>query len=235
MIDLHTHILPSVDDGSGSVEESLALLRLLARQQVSLVAATPHFYADTDTPDSFFTRREEAWQRLLPALTPELPRIVLGAELSYYRGVSQMQQLSRFCIGGSRLLLLELPFEPWPERVLSETLEIAERGFTVVLAHVERYFSLQGRSIWPWLAERGVQMQVNASSLLRLGSAGRAGRMLRQGTVRFLASDCHNLNIRPPRMGEAAAKLEKCFGPAFAAEFFRAEEALWQEGCVPDA
>ena len=49
MIDLHTHILPSVDDGSGSVEESLALLRLLARQQVSLVAATPHFYADTDT------------------------------------------------------------------------------------------------------------------------------------------------------------------------------------------
>ena len=62
MIDLHTHILPNVDDGSSSLEESLALLRMLASQGVTLTAATPHFYATSDTPEQFFRRREAAWQ-----------------------------------------------------------------------------------------------------------------------------------------------------------------------------
>ena len=61
MIDLHTHILPNVDDGSSSLEESLALLRMLASQGVTLTAATPHFYATSDTPEKFFRRREAAW------------------------------------------------------------------------------------------------------------------------------------------------------------------------------
>ena len=64
MIDLHTHILPNVDDGSSSLEESLALLRMLASQGVTLTAATPHFYATSDTPEQFFRRREAAWKQL---------------------------------------------------------------------------------------------------------------------------------------------------------------------------
>ena len=232
MIDIHAHILPEVDDGSGSLDESLGLLRMLAAQGVSLTAATPHFYADTDAPERFFARREAAWQRLSDAMTPELPRVLLGAELAYYRGVAQMQELERFCIGGGRLLLLELPFEPWPERMLMETVEIAERGITVVLAHVERYFAFQRRGVWSWLSERGVLMQSNATALLQMRTAGRVERMMRRGMICFLASDCHNLSTRPPRLYEAAARMEKRLGADFTAEFFRTEERILQEGCA---
>ena len=109
MIDLHTHILPNVDDGSSSLEESLALLRMLASQGVTLTAATPHFYATSDKPEQFFLRRESAWQQLSAAMESGMPCVLLGAEVAFYRNISQMQQLERFCIGSSRLLLLEMP------------------------------------------------------------------------------------------------------------------------------
>ena len=168
MIDLHTHILPNVDDGSSSLEESLALLRMLASQGVTLTAATPHFYAASDKPEQFFLRRESAWQQLSAAMESGMPCVLLGAEVAFYRNISQMQQLERFCIGSSRLLLIEMPFEPWSERVLAETLEISERGIQVVFAHVERYFRFQRADMWQRLSDRGIYMQTNANALLAL-------------------------------------------------------------------
>lgn len=232
MIDLHTHILPNVDDGSSSLEESLALLRMLASQGVTLTAATPHFYATSDTPEQFFLRRESAWKQLSGAMESGMPCVLLGAEVAFYRNISQMQQLERFCIGSSRLLLIEMPFEPWSERVLAETLEISERGIQVMLAHVERYFRFQRADVWQRLSDRGVCMQTNANALFRMASAGKTLRMLRRGMIQFLASDCHNLKTRPPRMQEAARRLSWRLGDDFTADFFRREEQLLREGCA---
>lgn len=81
MIDLHTHILPGMDDGSRDVLESLAMLEASAAQGVGLVAATPHFYAEENSPERFLSRRAEAAQRLRAALRPGLPEIRLGAEV----------------------------------------------------------------------------------------------------------------------------------------------------------
>ena len=161
-----------------------------------------------------------------------MPCVLLGAEVAFYRNISQMQQLERFCIGSSRLLLIEMPFEPWSERVLAETLEISERGIQVILAHVERYFRFQRADMWQRLSDRGIYMQTNANALLRMASAGKTLRMLRCGIIQFLASDCHNLKMRPPRMQEAARKLSKHFGDDFTADFFRREEQLLREGCA---
>ena len=230
MIDIHSHILPGVDDGSKNLDESLGLLKLLAEQGVTHSIATPHFYADCDTPERFFIRREDAWQKLHPALTPELPSVSLGAEVYYYRGISQMEQLRQFCIENSDFLLLEMPFEPWKPYMVDEAVEIAESGIAVILAHVERYFSMQPRQTWKALSERGLYMQCNADSLLHWQTAHRLRKMLRQGSIQFLGSDCHNLRSRRPHLGEAAASMGKRLGAEFTAEFFRAEEALlWQE------
>ena len=128
MIDLHTQILPNVDDGSSSLEESLALLRMLASQGVTLTAATPHFYATSDAPEQFFRRRESAWQQLSAAMESGMPCVLLGAEVAFYRNISQMQQLERFCIGSSRLLLrteslsLSRPLNRPPNRLPSRPL-----------------------------------------------------------------------------------------------------------------
>ena len=79
MIDFHSHILPGMDDGSKSTQESLEMLDMLRAQGVDTVAATPHFYARENPPEVFLRRRAEAWNRLRPQLTADSPRVLLGA------------------------------------------------------------------------------------------------------------------------------------------------------------
>jgi protein-tyrosine phosphatase len=88
--DFHSHILPGGDDGSRSVNESLKMLSLDADQGIRRVIATPHFYANHDTPERFLKRREAAWSHLREAVEgfSGLPEIVLGAEVYYFPGMS---------------------------------------------------------------------------------------------------------------------------------------------------
>ena len=93
MLDIHSHILPKMDDGSSSVEESLNLLRTSAEQGITEIAATPHFYASQYSPQKFLERRAACAARLQEALTPDLPRVYLGAEVCYFDGVSRIDEL----------------------------------------------------------------------------------------------------------------------------------------------
>ena len=96
MIDIHSHFLPAIDDGSDSVRTSLAMLRESRRQNVDLIVATPHFYADEDDPESFLARRNEAYARLQAAMASvqdSFPRILLGAEIMYFPGMSVADEL----------------------------------------------------------------------------------------------------------------------------------------------
>ncbi|MCD8010975.1 MAG: hypothetical protein LUF34_09435 [Lachnospiraceae bacterium] len=102
MIDFHSHILPGLDDGSSSIEESIEMLRLSARKGVKTMVATPHFYAQKEAPEHFLERRRQSWARLAPRLPEEAPEIYLGAEVYYYTRISNTENLSRLCIGGGR-------------------------------------------------------------------------------------------------------------------------------------
>lgn len=208
MIDIHSHVLPGIDDGSGSVEESLAMLRASARQGVDCVAATPHFYPMENTPERFLDQREEAAERLRAAWQPGLPKLLLGAEVYFFEGMSRTEALDALCLEGSRVLLLEMPFGPWTERTVSEVVSLRERrGLTVVLAHIERYFRWQPKEIWDELPDLGILTQCNAGFFLDWRLRGRARRMLRERKISFLGSDAHNMTSRPPRLGEAMALL----------------------------
>lgn len=230
VIDIHSHILPCMDDGSRSVEESLQMLRALKEQGIVSVAATPHFYGMKDSPQSFLQRRGEAAAALRQAMEPELPQLLLGAEVYYFDGITGAQDLDLLKLENTGYLLLEMPFFPWTERMLHDILTLQSRNDTsVILAHVERYFPYQKKSVWAALCAEGVQMQCNAEAFLNWRTKRRALRMLHGGAVRFLGSDCHNMMARPPRMGEAAAVIEKALGADFlkqleaepAAEFAR--------------
>lgn len=208
MIDMHSHVLPGIDDGSGSVEESLAMLWACARQDIDCVAATPHFYPMEDTPERFLEQREEAAERLRAAWQPGLPRLLLGAEVCFFEGMSRAEALDALCLEGSRVLLVEMPFGPWPERTVSEVAGLRERrGLTVVLAHIERYFRWQPGRLWDELPGLGVLTQCSAGFFLDRKTRGRARRMLKQGKISFLGSDAHNMTSRPPRLGDAVALL----------------------------
>ena len=89
MIDLHSHILPGMDDGSKNPEESAALLRMLQQQGVTTLAATPHFYA-RETPEAFLKRRQEAVAKL--PIMEDGPRMLLGAEVAYFSGMGNCEE-----------------------------------------------------------------------------------------------------------------------------------------------
>ncbi len=199
MVDFHTHILPCVDDGSQSIEESLRMLREEAKQGVTEVILTPHFYAFKNSPNQFLAKRQAAWEALSPYLTDDLPKIRLGAEVLYFDGISSVDRLENLCIQGSDFLLLEMPICRWTQRMLEDILDINDRSdIRVVLAHVERYIYLQPKDTVQLLLREGVLFQSNVSFFSEWGSRFKAMSMLKKGQIHIIGSDCHNLNKRAP-------------------------------------
>ncbi len=231
MIDFHSHVLPGIDDGARSVKESIALLRMLREQGIEGVAATPHFYAYSNVPDRFFENREAAFRCLTAALPKDepFPRLKLGAEVLYYPGISRMKQLKSFCLEGTRLLLLEMPFSRWDETTVREVLEMHRtRGVTVMLAHIERYLAMQKKDVWRLFLENGLLRQVNADFFLSLRTRGKAVKMFERGEITFIGSDCHNPLHRPPYMDGARAYLLKKAGISALSAFERQGQLFWE-------
>lgn len=213
MIDLHSHILPRMDDGSRSTEESLQMLTALAAQGVTDVAATPHFYASENGPDRFLARRARSWQQLRPHLTASLPRVHLGAEVLFFEGIAAFDGLPRLCLSGTDVLLLEMPFRPWNGRMLDELLELAGRpDVTVLLAHMERYLPYVAEPDWRRMARSGLYIQSNADFFCGFSTRRKALRLLSEGRIHVLGTDCHNMERRAPRMDKAMRIIAKALG-----------------------
>lgn len=208
MFDIHTHILPGIDDGSSSVEESIQMLSLLNSQNVTGIAATPHFYAQISSPDSFFDERQAAWEQLKPHLPSDTPEIRLGAEIQYFEGISRFNRLREFCISGTDLLLLEMPMCKWTSRIVTSVIEVSGYyDISVVLAHVERYLQYNNENAIDRLLQQGVFTQVSTGFFS--SRPGMAVKMLKQDKIHFLGSDSHNMNSRKPDFDSALAVINQ--------------------------
>lgn len=204
VVDFHSHILPRMDDGSRNTQESLEMLRASAAQGIRVMAATPHFYAEENSVERFLERRETAWKALSEKMEAGMPKVLPGAEVYYFEGMQRTESLSRLKIEGTNLLLLEMPFAPWSDRMIAEIMEINRMPDTqVVLAHIERYLRFQKAAVWDSLLENGVLMQANASFFLHRFSKHKALHMVKKGRIHLLGSDCHNMDSRPPQLGAA--------------------------------
>lgn len=218
IIDLHTHFLPQIDDGSQDLKTSVQLLRRLVEQGVHTVCATSHYYARHESIDSFLQRRQEASSNLYDALRDEndsaLPRILLGAEVAYFSGMSNSAQLDSLCLSGTRTLLLELSYTQWTPQQVEEVATLSlDRGYQVILAHPERFSHM--RSYWKDMERMialPIALQINADSLLHWGSRKLALKLLSSTQRPLLASDCHNLTSRPPRLEKARLVVSKKLG-----------------------
>ena len=230
IIDMHCHILPGVDDGARDVETSLAMLEASRAQGVQYMVATPHFYATRDRVDTFLDRRREAWETLKSRMGADYPGIVLGAEVAFFRGISRAERLEALKIEGTDCLLLEMPFRPWSEDDVDEVSEILEkRGYTIILAHIERYLAMRGNADYIGnLLELPVLAQINAESLLDWRQRGKLIKMVRNGQVHLLGSDCHGIHHRPPNLGEGREILRKKTGTEYLDRIdWRSEELLF--------
>ena len=216
IIDFHSHVLPGIDDGSASLEESIALLQAERNQGISHVVATPHFYPMYDDPNRFFSDRAEAEKTLRRELEvwPDLPELSVGAEVYFFHGISQSDVLEGLTIGGNRCILIEMPGSPWTDAMYRELEQISERrGLIPVVAHVDRYISpFRTHGIPDRLAKLPVLVQANASFFLRSSTRSLALKLLRQDKIHLLGSDCHNLSTRPPLLGDAVEVIRQRLG-----------------------
>ena len=229
-IDFHSHVLPNVDDGSRSVAESLKMLQMVAEQGIRKMVATPHFYANQDTPERFLRRRAAALARLEEAMAgrPELPEIIPGAEVYYFSGMSESDALKDLTIGDTNYLLLEMPLAPWTSAMYREMEAMyVKRGITPVIAHVDRYIRpFRTYGIPKKLEDLPVLVQANAEFFLRRTTSRMALRMLRQDRIHLLGSDCHDPVNRPPKLGQAIQLIEKQLGEDVISRIRNYEELL---------
>lgn len=211
--DFHSHILPGIDDGSRSVEESLQMLQLEAEQGIRSVVATPHFYAHRDTMERFLQKRQAATDLLKEAAikSSDLPEIFVGAEVYYFRGISNSDQTLGLTIEGKSCILIEMPYAEWTESMYQELETIYMRfGITPIIAHIDRYLRpFQGKQVLKRLAELPVLVQANADFFLNKATGRRAMRMLKQDQIHLLGSDCHNLTKRKPNLGPALEQIRE--------------------------
>ena len=222
MTDFHMHVLPGMDDGSKDTRTSLAMLARSADYGVDTVVATSHFYAEDNSISRFLARRQAAYDRLVEAMGDRdgLPSLRLGAEVCYFSGVSTVEDLDRLCVQGTDLLLLEMPFVPWTDRMLREVETIQRSGLQVAAAHIERYLDIQPRRAMEAFLDLDTFIQCNGEFFLSRWTVRRALRMFKQGQIHFLGSDAHNLSSRAPNLGDAVKLIEKKFGRGDVNRFF---------------
>ena len=206
MIDFHSHILSGVDDGPETVEQSLAILRSSFLQGVNTVISTSHFYANEEYPEDFLKRRNTAAQQLEEAMLFSVdvyPKVVLGAEVLFFPGISEAEGIDRFCIGNSKSILIEPPMAPWSEDMLDEIVQLG-RNFDLIpiIAHVDRYMNMrQDPALIDRVLKKGLVVQVNGSYFLNPKTQKAAFANLKAGKIHLIGSDCHNLESRPPNLG----------------------------------
>ena len=211
--DIHTHILPGMDDGARDIKTSLDMLSEAKKQGCLGIVATPHYYP-RESIESFRVRRREAYQTLIQAIKKKDSfwdgRIVLGAEVAYHQTLVQDNDLHKLCLGQSEYLLLEPPFMPWSSGFIRNIHHmIYGRGFQVIIAHIERYKTYADKKVLHGLFSTGALIQMDAEALLFPGKGRRAISMIRKGMIDVLGSDMHNTGSRPANIGPALARLGK--------------------------
>jgi len=211
VVDLHSHVLPGIDDGPEQVEESLAMARVAARAGTQTLVATPHVRDDHPRVRPTEVRgRVSALQALVRQSEIALT-VVSGGEVGLGRAMELPdEELREVTLGANdRDLLIETPFGELPSVFEDLVLGLAERGFRVTLAHPEHSagFQRDPERLGRFVSE-GVLVQVTASSFAasrRSRARGLAYQMLRRGWISAIASDSHSSAWRSPDMSAGLA------------------------------
>lgn len=188
MIDVHSHLLPGVDDGSKSIESSVRVLEQFAEQGVELVVCTPHLNASQAASAPY--DQHSALLNELRAAAPTAVALRLGWEIMLDApGVDLTAP--ELTLGGSRAVLVEFTRGGLPRGATAELRRIVHAGRIPVLAHPERYFGCTLQMVREWRAI-GTVIQTDASVLMSRGVPGQFARsMLEHGLIDLLASDNH--------------------------------------------
>lgn len=212
MIDIHTHILPGIDDGSSSVEESLEMAGIMVSEGTSVVVATPHVEGPEMTPDRIL-KKAEMLNRAFEE--NDLPlSVVTGGEVV---AALPAEMARRYTINGSDYVLSEFPLSHMPANAEAMLMNLVRAGLKPIIAHPERNPSIIANPdlLIRLVDKTGSLVQVTSGSVS--GAFGRnikrcAEFLLKKGVVHVLASDSHSMRFRKPGLLKGVKAAGKLIG-----------------------
>lgn len=217
MIDLHSHILPGIDDGSRSLEMSLAMARMAVDDGIRVMACTPHIYPGLyHNHKAGITAARDALQAALDEEGIAL-QLTTGADVHLVPGVLEGLRGGTIpSLNGTRYVLLEPSHHVAPPRFAESVFQLVAAGYVPVITHPERLTWVQDHfQVMVDLTRQGAWLQVTAGALTGLfGPAPKywAERFVGEGLAHILATDAHSSNRRVPVLSEGLAIAERLLG-----------------------
>ncbi len=215
MLDLHCHILPGIDDGARNPDVSLELLEEERKQGVQAIVFTPHFHVNRISLEDFLRAREHSYNKLMsvPEVSDLGIKFKLGAEIYFSTRLNELE-LDRLCFTDTNYLLIEFPTDERPYGLTHTLIDIINRGYQPILAHVERYpyFTSDPTKLYD-LIEKGCIAQINSGAVLENDKM--AMRYIKWGMAQLICSDCHNMKRRSPNLRDGYKHIKKKFGEEY--------------------
>lgn len=194
----HCHVLPGIDDGAKDTETSLAMIQKMQEQGIERIVATPHFYAHRERSlRRFLEKRQEAFEKINGKTA--VKEIHLGAEIAIEHGISEIEGINKLAMGGTKLILLELPYDTFHSWLLEEAYNIgAEYHLRVVFAHIHRYLEYYTKNELQRVLSMNAIFQINNEAFETHATRSFVRGLVKDGKTLIFGSDAHDLGERKP-------------------------------------
>lgn len=232
MLDIHSHILPGVDDGSKSLDESVKILEMMKEQGITDVIATPHFYAFRENPEEYLKKIQYSYNQLKSHIEGmNLPNVFLGTEVLYYYNIGESESVYNFTFGNTMYLLLELTNSSIGADLFKDIRNLRDKkGIIPVIAHIERYHkSSNFRKLLKFIDKEHILAQVNASSLFDSNYSKITLKLIKKGYITYIATDSHSATGRIPMMNRALKFISNHIGNHYSGALIRNSEKMLDE------
>ena len=192
--DIHTHILPKIDDGAKDVEQSIALVEKLSSQGVTHIALTPHFYSNEESMDKFLEKRKKSFDKFIEK-APKNVTYTIGAEVYFSEYLFNNKSIKELCYKNTNYLLIEFPYNTTFTGKSENDLYklISDYGVKPVLPHIERYPSiLDNYKMLEKLIGMGCTAQINLDSLNSFMTKRKILKLFKRGLISYVGTDTHS-------------------------------------------
>ena len=206
MIDIHTHIVPGVDDGAKDLNTSLSMIDLEINGGVDTIVFTPHSYCHKDISKDEILASYETLKTSIKEKYPNL-KYYLGQEIYYDKTTYQkLDNKEYISINNTKYILIEFNYYVTIEELEDIIYTIRLKGYEPIIAHIERY-NINLKDYYKLKKDTNVLMQVNTKFLIQ--NKHMAKKMLKDKIIDYVASDCHSIDKRPPNLGSVKKIIEK--------------------------
>lgn len=210
IVDIHSHILYGIDDGSKDLEESIQMLKLAYKQGIQKVIATPHSYSKVsiDTIKSTFQTLQKEIDKILPDM-----QLYLGQEILYFHDCPDyLKSGELLTLHHSKYVLVEFSPNISFMNLYISVRNLSSHSFIPIIAHIERYIHIQEESNLEKLINMGALLQMNYTSLIGnifSREVHWCRDMVKKGYIHYLATDMHGIHYRKPEITKALKWLYK--------------------------